>query len=71
MVLKMKKYGKKWRKLQKENEMRKANVKIGEPYSKSRLKKRLCLHYGGIPGGILPGASDNNPGGILPPGRSS
>ena len=51
----MKKYGKKWRKLQKEKEMRKANVKIGEPYSKSRLKKRLCLHYGGRPGGIVPG----------------
>ena len=51
----MKKYGKKWRKLQKEKEMRKANMKVGEPYSKSRLKKRLCLHYGGIPGGIVPG----------------
>lgn len=51
----MKKYGRKWRKLQKEKEMRKANVKIGEPYSKSRLKKKLCLHYGGRPGGILPG----------------
>ena len=51
----MKKYGKKWRKLQKEKEMRKANMKIGEPYSKSRLKKRLCLHYGGRPGGIVPG----------------
>ena len=51
----MKKYGKKWRKLQKEKEMRKANMKIGEPYSKSRLKKILCLHYGGRPGGIVPG----------------
>ena len=45
----MKKYGKKWRKLQREKEMRKANMKIGEPYSKSRLKKRLCLHYGDDP----------------------
>ena len=51
----MKKYGKKWRKLQKEKEIRKANMKVGEPYSKSRLKKRLCLHYGGRPGGIVPG----------------
>lgn len=51
----MKKYGKKWRKIQKEKESHRANTKVGEPFSKARHKKHLCLHYGGIPGGFTPG----------------
>ena len=51
----MKKHGKKWRKVQREKEMSRANSKVGEPFSRARNKKRLCLHYGGVPGGILPG----------------
>ena len=51
----MKKYGKKWRKIQKEKAIRKANTKVGEPFSKARHKKRLCLHYAGIPGGFTRG----------------
>ena len=51
----MKKYGKKWRKVQKEKEISRANSKVGKPFSKARHKKHLCLHYGGVPGGILPG----------------
>ena len=51
----MKKYGKKWRKLQREKEIRRANTKVGEPFSKAKNKKHLCLHYGGIPGGIVQG----------------
>ena len=41
----MKKYGKKWRKLQKEKEIRKKNMKIGEPYSRARTKIHICKHY--------------------------
>ena len=51
----MKKHGKKWRKLQKEKEIRTESLKIGEPFSKAKNKKHLCLHYVGIPGGIIPG----------------
>ena len=51
----MKKYGKRWRKLQKEKEIRRANTKVGEPFSKARHKKHLCLHYGGIPSGFTQG----------------
>jgi len=48
----MKKHGKKWRKIQKEKEIRRENTKVGEPFSKARHKKHLCLHYAGIPGGF-------------------
>ena len=41
----MKKHGKKCRKLQAEKEARKEQIKVGEPYSKSRKKKRFCDHY--------------------------
>ena len=52
----MKKNGKKWRRLQKEKELRKAMItKVSVPFSKSRNKKRLCLHYSGRPGGIIVG----------------
>ena len=53
----MKKGGKKWRKLQKETEERRAfsEANAGEPFSKARTRKILCLHYDGRPGGILPG----------------
>lgn len=51
----MKKNGKKWRQLQKEKEERKENMKVGEPFSRAKNKKHLCLHYGGIPGGFVPG----------------
>ena len=51
----MKKYSKKWRKLQKEKEIRRATTKVGDPFSKAKNKKHLCLHYGGVPGGIVPG----------------
>lgn len=51
----MKKGGKKWRKLQKEKEERKANIKVVEPFSKERTRKHICLHYDGTPGGILIG----------------
>ena len=51
----MKKHSKKWRKLEKEKELRNENIKVGEPFSKAKNKKHLCLHYGGKPGGIVPG----------------
>ena len=41
----MKKYGKKWRAIQKEKEAEKATMKIGEPYSRIRTKIHTCKHY--------------------------
>lgn len=48
----MKKYGKKWRKLEAERKIRKEHMppNTGEPFSKARKKKILCLHYNRIPG---------------------
>lgn len=53
----MKKYGKKWRKLEAEKKIERERVqaKAGEPFSSARKKKTLCLHYGGRPGGIIAG----------------
>ena len=51
----MKKNGKKWRKLEKEKELHNEDIKVGEPFSKAKNKKHLCLHYGGKPRGIVPG----------------
>ncbi len=51
----MKKHGRKWRKLQKQKEAYEKNRKVGEPFSKSRRRKHLCLHYDGRPGGFVPG----------------
>lgn len=53
----MKKYGKKWRKLEAEKKIERERVqaKAGEPFSSARKKKILCLHYGGRPGGIIAG----------------
>ena len=30
-------------------------MKIGEPFSKAKNRKHLCLHYSGSPGGFGPG----------------
>lgn len=51
----MKKYSRKWRKFQKEKEIRRANAEVGEPYSKAKTKKHICLHYVGMPSGIIAG----------------
>lgn len=53
----MKKYGKKWRKLQAEKKLEQERIaaKAGEPFSKARHRKILCFHYGGRPGGIIAG----------------
>lgn len=51
----MKKGGKLWRKSQKEKEIRKTSMKIGKPFSRARQKKHLCLHYDGVPGGLIMG----------------
>ena len=36
----MKKYSRKWRKFQQEKEIRRANSKVGEPFSKAKTKKQ-------------------------------
>lgn len=43
----MKKYGKKWRKLQAEKKLEQERIaaKAGEPFSKARHRKILCRHY--------------------------
>lgn len=53
----MKKNGRKWRKEQKEKEERRVIAKqtAVEPFSRERKRKHLCLHYDGIPGGIVAG----------------
>lgn len=51
----MKKHSKKWRKIQKEKEIRRANTKVGESFSKAKTKKNLCLHYIGVPSGFIVG----------------
>lgn len=54
----MKKNGRKYRKLQKEKELQKADrkpMKVGEPFSRVSKKRRICLHYGMIGGGIIAG----------------
>ena len=53
----MKKYGKKWRKLQKEKEsLKKTNVSTARPFLRTCQTKMLCTHYTGRVGGILPGS---------------
>ena len=53
----MKKNGRKWRKLQKEKELKKKTVtSIAAPFSKVSKKKTLCRHYTGVPGGLIPGS---------------
>lgn len=37
----MKKYSKKWRKLQKEKEIRRATTKVGDPFSKAKKQETL------------------------------
>jgi hypothetical protein len=51
----MKKDGKKYRRLQKEKAERRieAEKRASAPYSKHKVK--LCIHYGAIGGGIIPG----------------
>lgn len=51
----MKKYGKKWRKIQQEKEIRRAHTKVGEPFSKAKTRKHICLHYVGVPSGFTVG----------------
>ena len=57
--IQMKKNGRKGRRLQKEKAERKAaaraKIKVGEPFSKAKTRKKLCLHYKGTPGGFTPG----------------
>lgn len=49
----MKKYSRKWQKIQQEKEMLRANT-VGEPFSKTKTKKHLC-YYIGVPSGIVVG----------------
>ena len=55
----MKKNGRKGRRLQKEKteriEATRAKMKVGEPFSKAKTRKKLCLHYEGTPGGFTVG----------------